>query len=311
MSDSDASTVDPEDIEETKAALSDSDASTVDPENLEDTEPLDSSELRHLNNSPDLFADYPFSDVPKKKLKANKAGERDLLKPGDTKHEKLVKRRSKVHEVSDSGSDSDEREVTTKKSSDVKEKPREIKKDILKDKPYKKDHSKPFDSYSCTKVSSKEEVDKQKFISDFLNMSDDDMNDSFQTNANKSMKEEKSKTKLDKGKRVKDESVQERKSSLNKMTTFNQTETDTSKLKQRKLEAFEKTGSRDSVSVSLKRKSISQSPQVLKKSDTKILDTDKSTNSNGRVKPPCKYGSKCYRKNPSHRQEFSHPGIKI
>ena len=29
-------------------------------------------------------------------------------------------------------------------------------------------------------------------------------------------------------------------------------------------------------------------------------------------KPPCKYGSECYRKNPEHFEKFSHPGnIKI
>jgi len=28
----------------------------------------------------------------------------------------------------------------------------------------------------------------------------------------------------------------------------------------------------------------------------------------GAAKPPCKYGSKCYRKNKYHLEEFSHPG---
>ena len=27
-------------------------------------------------------------------------------------------------------------------------------------------------------------------------------------------------------------------------------------------------------------------------------------------KPPCKYGSECYRKNPEHFEKFSHPGMK-
>lgn len=26
-------------------------------------------------------------------------------------------------------------------------------------------------------------------------------------------------------------------------------------------------------------------------------------------KPPCKYGSECYRKNPEHFEKFSHPGV--
>ena len=305
MSDSDASTVDPNDIQESRAALSDSDASTVDPENLEDTVPLDSSELRHLNNSPDLFADY--IDMPKKNFKNDEVKERDQLKVCNAKNEKIVKRRSKVHEVSDSGSDSDEKEIVSKKSTDVKEKTRVTKKDITENKPYKKNYSKPFDSKSDANVVSKEKMDKQKFISEFLNMSDDDVD--IQKNVSKSKKDEKHKTKSDIDKRIKDESEKEKRNSDKKMNKFNKTETDTVSDKQRQLETHaEKTSSNDLAPVSLKRKSKSPSPQVLKKSDTKILDTDKNSNSNGSLKPPCKYGSKCYRKNPSHRQEFSHPG---
>ena len=340
MSDSDASTVDPEDLKETKTALSDSDASTVDPDNLEDTIPLDSSELRNLNNSPDLFVEYPLSDVSKKNIEAdkhfkaatktvvskkdgrlseqrekekNKVKEKDLLKPTVTQHEKLVKRRSKVHELSDSGSDIDEGKVTTKRSSDIKEKPRDNKKDITQNKPYKKDYSKTFDTKSDTKASSKEKVDKQKFISDFLSMCDEDVVDnSCPKKVNKSKKEEKSKAKSVLGKQIKTESEKQNKLLDKETGALSKGDTNTTKVKQRKVETYsEKNGSTFPAPVSLKRKSSSPSPQVLKKSDLKILDTDKNTNSNGSVKPPCKYGSKCYRKNPSHRQEFSHPGKEL
>ncbi|CAG2228948.1 TDP1 [Mytilus edulis] len=43
----------------------------------------------------------------------------------------------------------------------------------------------------------------------------------------------------------------------------------------------------------------------LKRKQTVLLEEEKKTVS--RKKPPCQYGSKCYRKNPSHLQEFSHP----
>ncbi|XP_076098892.1 tyrosyl-DNA phosphodiesterase 1-like [Mytilus galloprovincialis] len=42
----------------------------------------------------------------------------------------------------------------------------------------------------------------------------------------------------------------------------------------------------------------------LKRKQTVLLEEEKKTVS--RKKPPCQYGSKCYRKNPSHLQEFSH-----
>lgn len=51
----------------------------------------------------------------------------------------------------------------------------------------------------------------------------------------------------------------------------------------------------------------------LKRKQTLLLDED-NDNSNARpVKKlqPCKFGSKCYRKNPSHFEEFSHPGKTI
>lgn len=51
--------------------------------------------------------------------------------------------------------------------------------------------------------------------------------------------------------------------------------------------------------------------QKKKNSDTKVkgrqLEMSKETTGSG-SKPPCKYGNKCYRKNPTHFSQFSHPG---
>ncbi|OWF40656.1 tyrosyl-DNA phosphodiesterase 1-like isoform X2 [Mizuhopecten yessoensis] len=49
----------------------------------------------------------------------------------------------------------------------------------------------------------------------------------------------------------------------------------------------------------------SSTPSSLKRKRTLLLDEEQSTSK--REKPICQYGSKCYRKNPSHREEFHHP----
>lgn len=58
----------------------------------------------------------------------------------------------------------------------------------------------------------------------------------------------------------------------------------------------------------LKRKhSRSPVPKELRKAVTEILDNIHSTKEES-SKKPCQYGAKCYRKNPSHFAEYSHPG---
>ena len=52
---------------------------------------------------------------------------------------------------------------------------------------------------------------------------------------------------------------------------------------------------------------ISEHSAGLKRKQTVLLEEEKSTPS--KKQPPCQYGSKCYRKNPSHFEEYSHPGI--
>lgn len=47
-----------------------------------------------------------------------------------------------------------------------------------------------------------------------------------------------------------------------------------------------------------------ESPHGLKRKQTEMIDEEKL---NLYKKPVCQYGSKCYRKNPSHFEEFSHP----
>lgn len=59
---------------------------------------------------------------------------------------------------------------------------------------------------------------------------------------------------------------------------------------------------------SLKRKhSRSPVPHELRKAVTEILN-ENMNNSAKKRKIPCQYGHKCYRKNPSHFEEYSHPG---
>ena len=48
------------------------------------------------------------------------------------------------------------------------------------------------------------------------------------------------------------------------------------------------------------RNAVGCSPK-LTKAKTVIVETEANN------LPPCKYGAKCYRKNPSHFEEFSHP----
>ena len=62
-------------------------------------------------------------------------------------------------------------------------------------------------------------------------------------------------------------------------------------------------------SSSLKRKhSRSPVPHELRKAVTEILETKRpKVVQNKDKKPPCQYGEKCYRKNPSHFEDFSHP----
>ena len=58
----------------------------------------------------------------------------------------------------------------------------------------------------------------------------------------------------------------------------------------------------------LKRKhSRSPVPHELRKAATEILKENSGADDN--AKPICKYGSDCYRKNPSHLEEYSHSGI--
>ena len=308
MADSDASTVDP----------NDSDASTVDPEYLEETIELDPTDIRNaLNNSPDLFADYPVtakSETKKvEKLSKQNNVEKSLLKPiTASKRETLVKRRSKVHELSDSESESEEPvkkiKLTSKSSAEAKHKVK-VKNGDSTQKPYKRDYSKMFESKSDTKLSSKEKIDKQKFISEFLKMSDDDTDSVKFTNGKR--KEEKEKTHFEDDNKKGTETKKKRRLKVETHPdgTSGKKTTPSDKVTQSKSEMHQiKKDSVDSVSGTLKRKSNSPSPQVLKKSDTELLCKDTNTETASRQKPACKYGSKCYRKNLSHRQEFSHLG---
>ena len=386
MSDSDASTVDPNDSDASTVDPNDSDASTVDPDDFDATEELDTNDIqRAMNSSPDLFADYPevnktmSSKESKSYKRSSSSTEKSLLKPVSfSKKETFVKRRSNVHELSDSGSDTDEYKSNNKlasaNSAEARNKvyvangdsihkkayKRDYSQAFDSNKQYKRDHSQAFDSKSTTTHSEKEKIDKQKFLSDFLSMSDDDLDvvshKKVKTSSDsKDEKEFKGHDKKDKeickDKQLKhqtnadnsiskktfhSEKVKHYKSETHVTTEdkvsiefmkHNKKEIEISIEKQHKLQIHPGDALRTSKmnlngekckpsesekyptksdSVSMKRKS-SSSPHLLKKSDTVLLSTSK-----GKVekeqKPVCKYGSKCYRKNPSHREEFSHPG---
>ena len=312
--------------------MADSDASTVDPDDLDDTVPLDPSELRQFDNSPDLFADYPVPmESEKKKMdklveksKADKNLEQKSnvnkasLKPADSKTEKLVKRRSKVHELSDSGSDSDEKtdksKVSATKLSEFKQnlnRNKEAEIDKLHGKPYKKDYSTHFQSKSDAKVIDKDKIDKQKFINDFLNMADDEKDDASNKKVSKDKKPKPNREQMDVKNMndTKDVNDKQKKVQTKLLCDSDKKDSTGAKVKESAAKTHVQTnGSIDFVSGPLKRKSSSLSPQMLKKSDTEILTKDKTANGKRTQKPPCKYGSKCYRKNPSHKAEFSHPG---
>ena len=311
--------------------MADSDASTVDPDDLDDTQPLDPSELRQFNNSPDLFADYPVPMESEKKkmdkLVEKSKAEKNLeqksnvnkasLKPADSKTEKLVKRRSKVHELSDSGSDSDQNtdksKISATKLSEFKQnlnRSKEAEIDKSQGKPYKKDYSTPFQSKSDAKVIDKDKIDKQKFINDFLNMADDEKDDPYNKKVSKDKKPKANREQMDVKNMndTKDVKVKQKKVQTKLLCDSDKKASVGAKVKESAKTCVQTNGSIDSVSGPLKRKSSSPSPQMLKKSDTEILTKDKTANGKRTQKPPCKYGSKCYRKNPSHKAEFSHPG---
>lgn len=55
-------------------------------------------------------------------------------------------------------------------------------------------------------------------------------------------------------------------------------------------------------------KKQSESSSDLYDADTDVdVDEKDDTDKEAKKKPVCKYGSKCFRKNPSHLEEFCHP----
>eukprot|EP00057_Strongylocentrotus_purpuratus_P005197 XP_003730413.2 PREDICTED: tyrosyl-DNA phosphodiesterase 1 isoform X2 [Strongylocentrotus purpuratus] len=56
-----------------------------------------------------------------------------------------------------------------------------------------------------------------------------------------------------------------------------------------------------------KKSLISQSTKRLKREDTVIIEAGETSKPSG-SKPECPHGTKCYRKNPSHLEEYAHPG---
>lgn len=176
---------------------------------------------------------------------------------------------------------------------------------------------------------------KKRFINEFLNMTDsDNESDSEYEQNQKKLKAYKEKYRSKKG-MVNDETSYmdsfnmknnstESKSSDKEQLHFLQKphKKDYSKpLEQSKTELKEssklgrclnKTDAKDSRSLSptsMKRKR-SPVPQELRKVVTQILNENRN-DSAIRKKPPCQYGQKCYRKNPTHFEEFSHPGGKL
>lgn len=258
----------------------------------------------------------------------------------------VKKYHSKIHEISDSESDTDiySREPAGSKNKEG-------------NKGYKRKGSnspviinREKDRFNQSKIiktsqkistetgpDSETKSEKKKFINDFLNMTDSGSDDEYEENKRKlqAMKENASKDKSkhspglnnvpelcndDHSKLARDSENGEKHHFSQKphkkdySKPFHNSEVSPCKAGETKpvlktnvsQEKSEKSDTH--VMSSLKRKH-SRSPvsHELRKAVTEILN-ENTNNSAKKRKVPCQYGHKCYRKNPSHFEEFSHPG---
>ncbi|XP_045183449.2 tyrosyl-DNA phosphodiesterase 1-like [Mercenaria mercenaria] len=300
--------------------MSDSDE-TVGPDSDETLPPEDEDDRCY---SPDLFDDQvskksemkpKFSTVPDKKSY------------------------SKTHDISDSESDSESRarEKNNRSNHNQFSKGGNSQKKINKESNgYNRTQSEntPEKVRTVEKVDNEAKSDRKKFMNEFLNMTDSESDSDYEQNKKRiqAMKDEqKNKSKVSKsssdfGKESATDRQEKSKSAkdsdhvdkhhfsqkphkkdyskpFHKDQSSPQQSSDIKSFLKRK-DSKEKSESSPS---SLKRKhSRSPVPQELRKAVTEIMN-ENTCNSAKKKKVPCQYGLKCYRKNPSHFEEYSHP----
>ncbi|KAL4238825.1 tyrosyl-DNA phosphodiesterase 1 [Mactra antiquata] len=264
-------------------------------------------------NSPDLFVDSDKDEGGRKTFVLNKS-------------------QTKTHEMSDSDSD---REISKQVSHSAERK----SKSSRKSSPKPKGHVKKEYRTSPAKIKQNKSIEhtresngceKRKFMDDFLNMSDSD-NDSDQEYKRNQQKLLALKDKHVSKKVLEDDSTHRKhavkindRSNNDKNVSRDQSylvnkphkkdyskpykQDERSKCTNDNKSVLNNDRSRESPSSRVKRKhSRSPVPQELRKVVTEILNENKC-NSASKKKTPCQYGDKCYRKNPSHFEEYSHPG---
>lgn len=192
-----------------------------------------------------------------------------LQKVKEGKQASLTKRRSEVHEISESDEESEEFFILKGKSKD------------------KKKHSQVADSLSLKKnieTATKSPVKKSKSFTETDSKSPVKKIKSFtETDTKSPVKKTKSFTEIDNWLDQIDDASNEKDNAKLKTNTNENAKKERGKY-----------GAGSPLSVGLKRK------------QTVLLEEDKKTPS--KKLPPCQYGASCYRKNPSHFKEFSHSG---
>ena len=185
------------------------------------------------------------------------------------KQASLTKRRSEVHEISESDEESEEFFILKGKSKN------------------KKKHSRVADSLSLKKnieTATKSPVKKSKSFTETDSKSPVKKIKSFtETDTKSPVKKTKSFTEIDNWLDQIDDASNEKDNAKLKTNTNENAKKERGKY-----------GAGSPLSVGLKRK------------QTVLLEEDKKTPS--KKLPPCQYGVSCYRKNPSHFKEFSHSG---
>lgn len=192
-----------------------------------------------------------------------------LQKVKEGKQASLTKRRSEVHEISESDEESEEFFILKGKSKD------------------KKKHSQVADSLSLKKnieTATKSPVKKSKSFTETDSKSPVKKIKSFtETDTKSPVKKTKSFTEIDNWLDQIDDASNEKDNAKLKTNTNENAKKERGKY-----------GAGSPLSVGLKRK------------QTVLLEEDKKTPS--KKLPPCQYGASCYRKNPSHFKEFRHSG---
>lgn len=207
-----------------------------------------------------------------------------LQKVKEGKQASLTKRRSEVHEISESDEESEEFFILKGKSKD------------------KKKHSQVADSLSLKKnieTATKSPVKKSKSFTETDSKSPVKKIKSFTETDSKSLV-----------KKIKSFTETDTKSPVKKTKSFTEIDNWLDQIddaSNEKDNAKLKTNTNENAKKERGKYGAGSPPSVgLKRKQTVLLEEDKKTPS--KKLPPCQYGASCYRKNPSHIKEFSHSG---